>query len=55
MSEFRDKAFDERLSTAENARKAMPERVRVNPGAARPDFSSRTLRSTAMNLHASRA
>lgn len=36
MSGFRDKGFRDRLSTAENARKAMLERVRAKPGADDP-------------------
>ena len=38
---FRDKGFGDRLSTAENARKAMLERVRAKPGADDPAVAER--------------
>ena len=41
MSGFRDKGFSDRLSTAENARKAMLERVRAKPGADDPAVAER--------------
>ena len=41
MSGFRDKGFGDRLSTAENARKAMLERVRAKPGADDPAVAER--------------
>jgi hypothetical protein len=41
MSDFRDKGFSERLSTATNARNAMLERVRAKPGADDPAVAER--------------
>src|SRR3954466_16294285 len=41
MSGFRDKGFSDRLSTAQNARKAMLERVRPKPGADDPAVAER--------------
>ncbi|MBF9233557.1 DUF6481 family protein [Microvirga alba] len=41
MSGFRDIGFGDRLSTAENARKAMLERVRAKPGPDDPAMAER--------------
>jgi cell division septum initiation protein DivIVA len=41
MSGFRDKGFGDRLSTAQNARKAMLERVRAKSGADDPAVAER--------------
>ena len=41
MSGFWEKDFGDRLSTAENARKAMLERVRAKPGADDPAVAER--------------
>jgi hypothetical protein len=50
MSGFRDKGFGDRLSTAQNARKAMLERVRAKSGADDP-ACGRAQSSTAGGQH----
>jgi hypothetical protein len=49
MSGFRDKGFSDRLSTAENARNAMLERVRAKPDADDPDVAGRRSARQAIN------